>query len=205
MTRARAALALLALAFVALVPGVTLPVIDLTGEVEKREIAELGKQMVQDESSGLSMFGPLAARFIDSLNAEGTVQVYHERRSILGTVRELAGHGHWFVAFLIMLFSVLVPVAKGTLLAYSHLGVTNPAKARAFAMANAISKWSMADVFVIAVFVAYLAANATQNSDEIVRFDAHFGAGLYWFSAYCLLSIASAALLSPRPLARSTS
>jgi uncharacterized paraquat-inducible protein A len=59
-----------------------------------------------------------------------------------------------------------------------------------------IAKWSMADVFVVALFIAYLAANATQSSGDpaapsLVAFDARFGSGFYWFAAYCVCSLAS--------------
>ena len=43
---------------------------------------------------------------------------------------------------------------------------------------TAIAKWSMADVFVVALFIAFLAAKATQSSGDpaappLVAFDAH--------------------------------
>lgn len=200
MKRQHLASALLALAFVLLIPGITLPVIDLSGDVEKREIAELGKAMISAQDSGLAMFGGIASRLIDNLNTEGSVSVYRERRSILGTVRELASHGHWLVAFLIVSFSVIVPLTKGGLLLFAASGTQNAGRRRARRVADAVSKWSMADVFVIAILVAYLAANATQDGAEIVRFDAHFAAGFYYFLGYCLLSIASAQLM-PAPAA----
>ncbi len=70
--------------------------------------------------------------------------------------------------------------------------------ARAGQVANLISKWSMADVFVVAVIVAYLAAQATQNMGEIFVLDARFGSGFWFFLGYCLLSIASAQLMPVR-------
>jgi hypothetical protein len=55
----------------------------------------------------------------------------------------------------------------------------------------------MADVFVVAVLIAYLAAEATQTSPgdpgavPLMAFDASFGPGFYWFAAYCVFSLAS--------------
>jgi uncharacterized membrane protein len=56
----------------------------------------------------------------------------------------------------------------------------------------------MADVFVVALFIAYLAAKAsaapTQGPNAapaLIAFSAHFGAGFYWFAAYCIFSLAS--------------
>ena len=60
----------------------------------------------------------------------------------------------------------------------------------------AIAKWSMADVFVVALFIMYLAAEATQtpsgdpDAAPLLAFDASFGPGFYWFAAYCLFSLA---------------
>jgi hypothetical protein len=56
----------------------------------------------------------------------------------------------------------------------------------------------MADVFVVALFIAYLAAQASTTppgdanaAPPLLAFTAHFGAGFYWFAAYCLFSLAS--------------
>ena len=69
---------------------------------------------------------------------------------------------------------------------------------RTLRFVEAIAKWSMADVFVVAVFIAYLAAQASTAAPgdpgaapPLVAFTAHFGAGFYWFAAYCLFSLAS--------------
>ena len=46
----------------------------------------------------------------------------------------------------------------------------------------------------VALFITYLAAQATQTapgaSSAIVAFDASFGPGFYWFAAYCVVSLA---------------
>jgi hypothetical protein len=53
----------------------------------------------------------------------------------------------------------------------------------------------MADVFVVALFITYLAAMASQNTPisgpPIVAFQAQFGPGFYWFAGYCLFSLAT--------------
>ncbi|MEM9057767.1 MAG: paraquat-inducible protein A [Pseudomonadota bacterium] len=200
MNRRLIALIVLGLAFVCLVPGVTLPVLDLSGSVEKREVAELGKQMISGSNS-LSMFGGIAERLIDSMDTDGEIGVYYQRRSILSTVRDLAITGHVLVAFLVILFSVFVPVIKGVLVVYGNVGADSPGRQRASRLANALSKWSMADVFVIAIFIAFLAARGSKDAGELVHFDATFGQGFYFFLGYCLLSIASAQLMPARTAA----
>lgn len=198
MSQRLIALAVLALAYAALIPGIALPVIDMSGALEKKEVAELGKKLINEEGSGLAMFGGIANKLIDGLNTEGQIEVYRQKRSILDTVNELGRNGHLLVAFLVALFSIVVPVAKGGLLVYANVGPFDARRAKASRFANAISKWSMADVFVIAIFISFLAIRATQNSGEIVRFDATFGNGFYFFLAYCVLSIAASQLLPER-------
>lgn len=198
MNARHAALALLLLAYLALIPGVTLPVIEMSGALEKKEVAELGKQLISEEGSGLSMFSGIASKLIDGMNTDGQIEVYRQKRSIMETVRELGANGHLLVAFLVALFSVVIPAIKGALTVYGNTGRVTPERLKASRAASAISKWSMADVFVIAIFIAFLAARATQNSSELVRFDADFGRGFYFFAAYCLLSIASASLMPVR-------
>ena len=53
-------------------------------------------------------------------------------------------------------------------------------------------------IFVVAIFIAYLAAQASQTPPgdptqppPMVAFTATFGPGFYWFAAYCLFSLAS--------------
>src|SRR3954469_9924411 len=86
----------------------------------------------------------------------GKMTLFHQTRSILGTVRNLYDTGNLLVAGLILLFSVLVPFAKGL----SLLCVLAFRKARfrmpLFRFISAIGKWSMADVFVMGIFLAYL-------------------------------------------------
>ena len=51
----------------------------------------------------------------------------------------------------------------------------------------------MADVFAVAVIIAFLAAKATQtaagSATALLTFTATFGPGFYWFAAYCLFSL----------------
>ena len=112
-------------------------------------------------------------------------EIFTETRSIIQTVRSLHDSGNDFVAGLILLFSVIVPFAKAiTLLVVLALRDIK-AKLRLHRFIDSISKWSMADVFLVGVYVAYLSAKATDNLDaEIHR-------GFYFFAAYCLVSIAS--------------
>lgn len=111
------------------------------------------------------------------------LDLFKQTRSILQTIRTLHQSGNDFVAGLIMLFSVVVPFVKGALLLVVLLMRSGVARLRIFAFVRSISKWAMADVFVVGVFVAYLTAEATDPMD------AQLGPGFYYFVAYCLISL----------------
>ncbi len=195
----RLGLLILLTAYAVLVPGLTQPMITLTGTVDKAEMLELGKQVIATHPDIPAFVGNTAARLLDQLNVHGNIQAYEKTRSILGTVRELADSKSYLVAFLIMTFSVIVPVTKGLLILTMYLKRGGRTAELSQRVSNLISKWSMADVFVVAIIVAYMAANATQRTEEIFSLTAVFEPGFYYFLSYCLLSILSAQLLG-RPV-----
>lgn len=113
-------------------------------------------------------------------------QVFAETRSILQTVKDLHDSGNDLVAGMILFFSVLVPFIKAVLLGVvGLLKPTVPVRYRLFAFVRGISKWAMADVFVVGVYIAYLSAKATD------ALDAQLHEGFYYFTAYCLISLLS--------------
>jgi hypothetical protein len=124
----------------------------------------------------------------------GEVEVFQQTRSIVSSVRRLYEVGSPVPATLILLFSVIVPFIKMVLVGWAVF-VAPARRQQTLAFVETIAKWSMADVFVVALFITYLAAMASQSSLDagppIVTFTAQFGAGFYWFAAYCLVSLAS--------------
>lgn len=112
-----------------------------------------------------------------------TNEIFRMTRSILQSIRSLHESGNNLVAGLILLFSVIVPFVKGLLLGVSLLMRNTVWRYRLYVFVRSISKWAMADVFVVGVYVAYLSAKATDN------LDARIESGFYWFVAYCLVSL----------------
>ncbi|MCU4676114.1 paraquat-inducible protein A [Catenovulum sp. 2E275] len=123
--------------------------------------------------------------------------------SILATVQDLFYDDRLLVAFLILFFSVIVPVLKTSLLCSTYF-VKNPQTEQTIiSWLNSIGKWSMADVFVVAIFLAILSTNhaetANQQSFALFGFKLDLiissqtlsaaGAGFYYFTGYCLLSL----------------
>jgi uncharacterized paraquat-inducible protein A len=127
------------------------------------------------------------------LKSSSAIEVYAQTRSIVGSVRHLYTVGSYMAATLILFFSVIVPLTKSLLVSWAVLQSNPEARERTLFFVETIAKWSMADVFAVAVMIAYLAAQASQSASggtTIIEFDASFGAGFYWFAGYCLTSLA---------------
>jgi uncharacterized paraquat-inducible protein A len=125
----------------------------------------------------------------------GKMAIYHVTRSILGTVHNLYDTGNALVASLILLFSVIVPFAKGLSLLYVMAFRSGPYRIAIYRFVRAIGKWSMSDVFVMGILLSYLSTKAATG----VTAELH--EGFWFFLGYCLLSVASAQLMRPEPLA----
>ncbi len=123
--------------------------------------------------------------------------------SIMATVEELWSDQRLLVAALIFAFSVIIPVLKTTLVAVAYYFRGSAKESKIMKFIASIGKWSMADVFVVAVFLAILSTNhasteSTQNL-QIFAFKmdlnissqtlSNAGSGFYFFTAYCILSL----------------
>ena len=171
--------------FVLLVPGVTQPIYSIT--------------ITTQVDAGFAQF-------------EGTV--FDRTQSILGTIRELASTGDYLVSFLILLFSVIIPVTKGSMLLASLYIGSRGIRRRLVFIVDLVSKWSMADVFVVGVFLAFLATES-QGEQSVFNIPAFgqelevsmatiltstLGPGFYFFLSYCLFSIGWTQILKHRGL-----
>ena len=109
-------------------------------------------------------------------------EIFRQTQNVLQAVKSLYESGNYFVAGLVLLFSVIVPFIKAALLA-AMLAIKSPeTKYRLYLFVRSISKWAMADVFAVGVFIAFLASKATDNLDAVI------GQGFYYFVGYCLVS-----------------
>jgi hypothetical protein len=218
-------LVMLALSIALLLPGIFLPVLTIRGVLTKEGVAYVAPMMLDKGLNGETMKtlsslinpqmismvkalgGDLRKMIIDRLGPQlskalqdgvDNVEVYQQTRSIVGAVRQLYDVGSPLPATLILLFSVVVPLTKAALVAAALYMRNAAARVRTLHFVEAIAKWSMADVFAVALFIVFLAAQASQqppgapeSAPPLLAFTAHFGPGFYWFAAYCLFSLAS--------------
>lgn len=109
-------------------------------------------------------------------------EIFRQTQNVMQAVKSLYETGNYFVAGLILLFSIIVPFIKAAMLALI-LAIKAPAsKYRLYLFTRSISKWAMADVFAVGVFIAFMASKAIDNLDAVI------GSGFYYFVAYCLVS-----------------
>lgn len=119
----------------------------------------------------------------------GRVVLQYESKGIITTIHKLFLVDNYFIAALLLLFSVLLPVVKILLsLIALQLGHTRMRRTSVLVV-KAIGRWSMTDVFVVAVLLAFLTADTAQLTD------ATLGPGLYFFAGYGLLSIAAGQMM----------
>ena len=135
--------------------------------------------------------------------SEFTTDIVNKQLSLIGTVKELWQDQRTFVAILIFAFSVCIPIFKSTLLLISYLKKNTSIERKLVNFVGAIGKWSMADVFVVAIFLAVLSTNhaETESTHQLSLFGFKIniemssetlsaaGEGFYYFAAYCLVSL----------------
>ncbi len=189
--RKRLSIALILISLALLYPGVTQPVLTLSGTVEKSKIAELGIEMIAGEGADndtRQMLGAISS-FLGFDRIEGELLAYHNTRSIWGTVEDLASTGNLSVALLIVFFSLVIPLFKLTLQLASLFIAGAELRGPLLWLNGALSKWSMSDVFVMGVLVAYMAGSASEQMGDLLTMNAALEPGFYYFLAYCLFAI----------------
>jgi paraquat-inducible protein A len=139
-----------------------------------------------------------------------TSSLIDKELSIMATVKELWEDQRLLVAVLIFAFSVCIPLLKTLLLCFAYFTKSLQIEKRLIHFVGVIGKWSMADVFVIAIFLAIMSTNHadTTSSEQFSVFGFKIaldistqtlsaaGEGFYYFTAYCVLSLIGTQLAS---------
>jgi paraquat-inducible protein A len=132
-----------------------------------------------------------------------TSSLIDKELSIMATISELWEDQRLLVAALIFAFSVCIPLLKTILVCLAYFTQSIQIETRLIKFVVAIGKWSMADVFVIAIFLAIMSTNhaETNTSEQFSVFGFNIaldistqtlsavGDGFYYFTAYCMLSL----------------
>lgn len=207
-------ISLIIISIALLIPGITEPMLTINGTMDKQVLKDTGVRVLAesmvDEGQDNASYERKVARAQNMINGgmrmfgigkvEGNIEAYQKTRSIFGTIKDLYHANNTLVAFLVALFSIVIPLSKLLMLLTAVLIRSKINQLKLIALNNLLSKWSMADVFVVAIIVTYMAAHATSASgptgETLLQFNANFETGFYYFTAYCIFAIASAQLIS---------
>ncbi len=151
----------------------------------------------------LPMFSLSMDMMVKVANANLSSDLLNKQMSLVETVQELYQDDRIFVAALIFLFSICIPLIKSLLVSVAYFKRNTDFERKIYDFVGKIGKWSMADVFVVAVFLAILSTNhaETANNQQLVVFGfkldllissqtlSAVGQGFYYFVGYCLLSL----------------
>lgn len=139
------------IASIALFIGISLPMIEIDARISELDLALLSSHIV----------------FYEQV-------IFYQAKSILDVIHILITNGRGdtvFVGFLILLFSVLFPVSK-LVCTTIYLFSKNESNKFIRFMAFNSGKWSMADVMVIAIFMAYVGFQSILD-DQLEDITAH--------------------------------
>ena len=173
-----------------LVLGLFLPMIDLDARLSDVDLQLLGEQIHFDEQV-----------------------MYFQSKSITDVTRTLLEGRGWdlkLVGFLILLFSIVLPFLK-MILTTAYLFVERAKQSKIVqTVIFYLGKWSMADVFVVAIFMSYIGFYGLLNSQlgamastsasmtiETVNYS-KFSPGIIFFTMYCIFSIVLSMLIHRR-------
>jgi hypothetical protein len=117
----------------------------------------------------------------------GKVIFMFQSKGIISTIATLWESDNLFVALPLIIFSVVIPILKTLLMGIAFI---QPLAAKSIEIIKPLGKWSMADVFVVALLLTYF----TTNQDNSTH--AEVGIGLYFFLIYVILSMIVALLIA---------
>ena len=113
----------------------------------------------------------------------GEVVLQFDSKSILTTVSKLQQSDNLPIAILLGVFSVLIPLLKLLGAFFVLLGANRISAGLVLKFNKWLGRWSMTDVFVVAILLAFLAGGASDLTK------ASLGLGAYFFAGYALLSL----------------
>ena len=116
----------------------------------------------------------------------GYTVLKYETKSIFGTILKLIDNHNVVIAILISFFSIIVPLIKTSIMFISLFSY------KSIHFIDKIGKWSMADVFVVSIFISILSLNTDKFTNAEVQI------GVYFFTIYVILSIISSYILTNR-------
>jgi hypothetical protein len=113
----------------------------------------------------------------------GNTIFQYESKSIVSALMKMFEKQQYAIAGIILLFTIITPIIKTLLLIVINLQQKLHLSQKKIQFLSAIGKWSMLDVFVVAIVVTYFSMKSTGKTD------ANLQIGVYYFSIYVILSM----------------
>ncbi len=120
----------------------------------------------------------------------GHVVFMFQSKGIITTIEMLLTSGNLPVAIPLLLFSVIIPFLKTLVMGLALFTPVGTMASQSLRLIKYIGKWSMADVFVVALLLTYFTINKDQSTYAEVQI------GLYFFLGYVILSMIVSHLLT---------
>jgi paraquat-inducible protein A len=125
-----------------------------------------------------------------------TMPAYAEKDTIMNGVILLYTSGSWPLALIVLIASVIIPLAKIVTLAYLLVTIqfrqpeSQRERIRIYRFVEIIGRWSMLDVFVVTFVVALVQLQPLMSVEP--------GAGVIFFAAVVVLTMFAAEQFDPR-------
>lgn len=127
-----------------------------------------------------------------------TIEMYGVRHesTVWSGIVDLADSGSWAIAIIIFLASILVPLLKLLILFYLSFSANNGQrsefKLKLYKIVEAIGRWSMLDIFLLAVLVAILKLGPMAHVEP--------GLGSFMFLLVVIFTMIASAVFDPKML-----
>ncbi len=124
----------------------------------------------------------------------GETVLQYKSKGIFSTIEGLWHTNNHWIATLLFIFSVVIPITKSFLVFITLFAKTHHWSLSGLRFSHHIGKWSMADVFVVSTLLVFFANEGNGLTDAEIQ------VGLFFFTIYVILS-----LLSTQVIAKSLS
>lgn len=129
------------------------------------------------------IFSPIFLMYVTSNFVNSEIILQFESSNIISSINKLFVQDNYFVAGIIFIFSILFPLLK-TIISFISIYLNEEhIISRIRHLMSKINKFSMADVFVLSIFLVYL----SPNKQSIVKTELQIG--FYFFFSYVIISI----------------
>jgi hypothetical protein len=207
MTKHTTSLSLFSLSLVALLGSFYFPFFSIQLKMEVPEAVGIGKDLIV---TGMS--APFAGTYITDITNNffgqtlfsqtcqadwspcfqdwiaDQIGITRGNQYLLNMIKDTFGHGEAFLGTIILVFSILFPLSKNLLGLAASMSGTQASKQSLYSMLTKTSKWSMTDVFVVALLILFMKAD---NIHLYMQADN----GVYCFAVSALLSSLGAYVL----------